>query len=500
MSKENSKNLIERPPVVVIMGHIDHGKSTLLDYIRNSKIVEKEAGGITQHITAYEVELDKGESKKKITFLDTPGHEAFCTVRDRGASIADVAILIVSAEDGVMPQTLEVLKSIKESEMPFIVAINKIDSPKANIERTKQSLSENEVYLEGYGGHVSFVPISAKTGEGVDELLDLILLTAEVEEFSGDTSKLAEGFIVEAHKDAASGISGILIIKDGILNKGNFIASKDAIAPVRNIRDHNGKAIDKAQFSAPVLISGWNTQPPVGAFFKTFDKKKEAEKFCKDYEASLSKDSNNNVASTAEVVIPIIIKSDVIGSAEAVAGEIKKIETDKVEFKVIEMSTGNITEKDMKLAAGNESTIVAGFNVGADTQANALQERHNVTTKTFNIIYELTDWLRDIVTERTPKEEVDEVGGKAKILKVFSNTKNIYVVGGRVTEGTLRLKNQVKILRRDEEIGRGIIKELQSQKVKVDSVNEDNEFGTALETKTEIVEGDYIEAFKTVIK
>jgi translation initiation factor IF-2 len=260
------------------MGHIDHGKSTLLDYIRNTKVADSEAGGITQHLSAYEVEHTLATGKtKKITFLDTPGHEAFQHLRSRGSKAADIAILVVSAEDGVKPQTLEALAAIQEAAIPYIVAITKIDKPNANIERVKNSLLENGIYLEGLGGNIAYVPISSKSGDGIPALLDLLLLAAELEELTGDATKTAEGIIIESHRDPKKGISATLIIKNGTLKSGTFVIAGRAMAPLRLIQDFKGKQIKEATFSSPVTVVGWNDIPPVGEIFVCIASKKEAE-------------------------------------------------------------------------------------------------------------------------------------------------------------------------------------------------------------------------------
>lgn len=489
MTTETHKT-IERPPVVVIMGHIDHGKSTLLDYIRKSNVVQKEAGGITQHIAAYEaIHRDK-----KITFLDTPGHEAFCNVRSRGAKIADVAILIVSAEDGVMPQTKEALNCIKEDNLPYVVAINKIDSPKANVERVKQSLLENEVYLEGYGGNISYVEISAKEGTNISDLLDLILLTAEIEEFKGNAETEADGFVIEAHKDMKKGISATLIIKNGTLKKGMYVSTNCALSPVRSLTNDLGQVVDEMQFSSPVVISGWSDLPQVGADFNSYTDKKDAEEAIKSCVISDNFDLSG-VNIQTEHTIPLIIKTDVSGTTEAIIHELKKVQSEEVAFKIIKTGTGSISEADMKLAAGSPGTIIAGFNVGIDTQAEALRERDQIETKTFRIIYELTDWLKSILVLRKPKKIVKEVTGLAKVLKTFNKTKDINVIGMKMKEGEFSLKENVSIIRREEAIGEGVIKELQQQKVKVERISE-GEFGAAISSKIDIAEGDKIESFK----
>lgn len=493
--KTSENKRIERPPVIVIMGHIDHGKSSLLDYIRKSNIVSSEAGGITQHIAAYEVV----HNDKKITFLDTPGHEAFQQTRKRGARIADIAILIVSAEDGVMPQTKEALNCILEDGLPYIVAINKIDSPKADVERTKANLSENEIYLEGFGGQISYVPISAKTGAGVDELLDTILLTAEIEEFRGNPDANAEGIVVESHKDPQKGITGTIIIKDGTLGKGEFVACQKALSPVRLLLNQTNEQVSSVTFSSPVSISGWDKIPNVGEMVFSFKNKKDAEEYCRNFvEDQATSINNTDEITNTTVIIPIIIKTDVLGTLDAIVHEIKKIKVENISFKIVDSGTGNISETDMKHAVGNEGTLVLGFGVGVDSQAEALRERDSITTKTFSIIYELAEFLKDIAETRRPRIAKDVITGKAKILKTFSSAKNHHVVGGKVKEGSVLRNGEVRIIRRDEEIGKGIIKELQTQKVKVDEVKEGEEFGMMIDSKMEIAEGDMIEAFKVV--
>lgn len=499
---ENQNKMIERPPIVVIMGHIDHGKSTLLDYIRKSNIVSDEEGGITQHLGAYEVEHKAEDgSQKRITFLDTPGHEAFCGVRNRGAKVADVGILIVSAEDGVKPQTLEAYECIKNDKLPFIVAINKIDSPKANVESTKNSLIENEIYLEGYGGDVPYTEISAKEGTGISDLLDLVLIVSEVEELKASKENMASGFVIESHKDKNKGITSTLVIKDGTLNQGQFVACLDSYAPVRIFEDYKGDSIKTAHFSTPVKISGWSDFPVVGEEFETFDSKKEAESYCeenKDIKSSLSQIVNST--NEDEFVIPLIIKADTHGSIEAIEHELEKVNPANAKIKVVITETGNITEKDIKVASSHPNTLVVGFGIDLDKQAEIMRERLDVKVATFKIIYELTEWVDKTTEEIRPRLDVEEINGKAKILAHFSQTKTIQVVGGRVEEGSINVGKQVKIMRRGEEIGKGKIKELQQQKAKTSEVGEGNEFGLSVETKVEIAPGDYIEMFDIVKK
>ncbi len=493
--------LTERSPVIVIMGHIDHGKSTLLDYIRKSNVVAGEAGGITQHMSAYEVvHTTKNGKQQKITFLDTPGHEAFTAIRTRGARVADIAILVVSAEDGVKTQTLEALKCILEEKIPYIVAINKIDKEGANIERTKQSLTENEIYLEGYGGTIPSVPISAKTGEGIPELLDMVLLVAEVEELKGDVSKNAEGIVIESNLDAKKGISGTIIIKDGALKSGMFIAAGESIAPVRIMEDFSGAKIAEAQFSTPVKIIGWTKLPVAGSPFTSFINKKEAESYALSHK-NIPKESNQKKEQSADTTtIPVVVKADTSGSMDAIIHEIAKLSSGKMNVHVIHGGIGTIGENDVKLASATERAVLVGFNTKIDSAAANLAERLGLEIKTFDIIYKLTEWLAGIVTERTPLVESEELTGKAKVMKIFSKTKDKQIIGGKVESGILLVGVTVKIMRRESEIGTGKVRGLQQQKNKASEIKEGYEFGSMIESKIDIMPGDKLESYKTVVK
>ena len=367
-----------RPPVVVVMGHIDHGKSTLLDYIRKTNTTKKEAGGITQHVSVYEVELPVGSEKRKITFLDTPGHEAFCSVRARGAQVADIAVLVVSAEDGVKPQTLEALNCITKDAMPFIVALNKIDRPSANLDKTKQDLAENNVLVEGWGGTIPTVAVSAKTGEGVPELLEMIALQADMEELRGNLSLPAEGFVIESDLNPKQGISAVLIIKNGTLKTGLFVATAGAFAPVRAIENFKGENLPEASFSSPVKIVGWNAQPLVGSEFKTFSKKEEAAEFAAKAEVEIKADKEN--IPDGRAALEVIVKTDTFGSLNAVEHELQKLGNEKITVKIIDKGVGAISEKDIK-TAGIKNSLVLGFNVGTDKSAEVLAQRDNTEIK-----------------------------------------------------------------------------------------------------------------------
>ncbi|MCD8527854.1 MAG: GTP-binding protein [Candidatus Pacebacteria bacterium] len=354
-----------RPPVVAIMGHVDHGKSTLLDFIRNANVVAGEAGGITQHIAAYEVHhTTKEGTERRITFIDTPGHAAFSGMRSRGAHIADIAVLIVSAEDGVKTQTIEAIDIIKKSEVPYIVAINKIDKPNADPERVKMGLMEHGIFLEGYGGNTPYVQISAKTGIGVDDFLETILLVADLEEFSGSPDVPASGFVVESHLDQKRGTSAVLIIKNGTLKKGDYVLVHGALASTRIMENFLGESISKATFSSPIILTGFDTLPEVGAFFETYSNKKEAEARADEYNRLAQEMHEARAAITLDahqILIPIILKTDVAGTAEAIESEIEKRATDQIVFKVIKTGVGSINESDVQLAISDPQTIILGF-------------------------------------------------------------------------------------------------------------------------------------------
>lgn len=492
----------DRPAVVVVMGHIDHGKSALLDYIRKTNVVEHEAGSITQHLSAYEViHTNQSGQKKKITFLDTPGHEAFRKMRSRGATVADIAILVVSAEEGVKAQTLEALESITKSGIPFIVAINKIDKPEANIERTKTNLTEHKIYLEKLGGDVPWVPISAKTGQGISELLDMVLLIAELEELHGNPQNNASGTVIESHRDTKKGISATLIIKDGVLKTGMYIVVGDALAPVRIMEDFLGNSIMHATFSSPVKVVGFNSVPSVGILFSSFASKKEGYSAVSKNEKLKEKTKVENKRENAElIVMPIILKADVLGSLEAIKHEIDKHKDEIMHIKIIQEGVGNISENDIKAAGGKEGTIVLGFNVKTDTPATDMARRHGITIQVFDIIYKLSEWLAEEIKKRKPKTKVEKIVGSAQILKTFSTTKNKQLIGGKVTHGVLSTKGTVRIMRKGEIIGTGTILSIQQHKAEVKKVDEGNEFGAQVNSKIEIARNDVLEHVSVIEK
>jgi translation initiation factor IF-2 len=485
-----------------------------LDYIRTANVVDGEAGGITQKVSAYEVE----RPNRRITFLDTPGHEAFGAIRSRGASVADIAVLVVSAEDGVRPQTLEAITAIKNANIPFIVAINKIDKDGANPEAAKTSLAEAGVYVEGFGGDVPWVGTSGKTGQGVPELLDMIELVADVAGLTGNPEASATGIVIEAHIDRKKGLAATLIIKDGTLKSGQALVAGSAIAPVRIMENFLGKPIASATFSSPIRIIGWSALPPAGVPFASFPSKKEAENYLQTSlkervvtksaaQSTKQSDSKKPIGEPASdeklpeiATLPLIIKAADIGGLEAVKHELAKINHDRLTLKIIGESIGEISENDIKTAVSDTRAIILGFGVGVAGSAKSLAETSGVNIQTFDIIYKLSEWLTEEAAKRVPKMQVEETIALAKILKIFSRTKDKQIIGGRVEKGTLANGAEVKILRRDFEIGQGRIRELQRQKNRVNEVPEGQEFGVMVESKIDIAPGDRLEVFHIVEK
>lgn len=491
----------ERPPIVVVMGHVDHGKSTLLDFIRKSNVVAGEAGGITQHVAAYEVEHEKDGQKKRITFIDTPGHAAFQAIRSRGANVADIAILVVAADDGVKAQTLEALASIRESGIPFVVAINKIDKPNANIERTQASLMEQKVYLEKLGGDVPWTAISAKIGTGVSELLDLVLLVAELQELKGDPTQLGEGFVIEAHRDPKRGIAATLIIRNGTVESGMTIQAGRAVAPVRIMEDHKGKKLKSATFSTPVQLVGFDEMPDVGIEFHTFENKKDAESAKEKIIVTGPAHGSAQMSEAGDqrFFLPIIVRADAAGSLEAIVHEAARIADEHAAIRIVLTGIGTISENDIKSAIASKDmpAIVIGFNVSADSNSRERARQHGIVIETFDIIYKLTERLEELLKNTKPRRIVEEIIGKARVLKQFSTRKDAHVIGGSVSEGRMQKKASVRVTRRKVEVGVGQITNIQSHKQNVDRVETGSEFGAEITAPFEVAEGDVLECFVT---
>ena len=492
----------KRPPIIAVVGHIDHGKSTLLDYIRKSDVVDSEAGGITQHIGAYEV-IHKTPAgvEEKITFIDTPGHEAFSQMRVRGAEIADIVILVVSADDKVNVQTIESIKTIKDAKVPFIVAINKIDKPTANIENIKQELMANEVYLEGYGGSISTVSISAKTGEGVPELLDMILLMAEMEDLKKDDTGNGSGVIVESSINPKKGSVATLIIKNGTVHQGEYIIVDGITSPIRMIEDQSGKNISSAVASSPVRIMGLAVAPAVGSEFKTFEDKKEAVDMASEQDKKTKEIAQQQDESNFKVVLPVVIKTDFLGTLEAIEQEIKKLETEEVKIKIVSASVGAINANDIKLASSHDKPIVIGFNVKVDRSVKDLTEKMFLAEpKIFNIIYDIKPYLEEEIAKRMPIPESELPIGTAKVLRNFGGSKEKQIIGGKVLSGVIAVGKKVNISRHGKKIDQGTITSLQESRVKAEVIEEGKQFGSIINSKITIAPADTLEILQGVVE
>lgn len=461
--------MAKRPPIIAVLGSVDHGKTTLLDYIRKTNIAAKEAGGITQSIGAYEI-LHNGQ---KITFIDTPGHEAFTTLRARGAQAADIAILVVAADDGVQPQTKEAIDHLRKSGTPFVVAINKIDKSGADVNRVKRELAKENVLLEGYGGDVSFQEISAKTGQGVSELLDLLLLAADMKNLQYNPKGRGEGFILEAKMDAKRGIVASAIVKNGELKIGDEIVAGSAEGRVKALENFKGEMIKKAEPSTPVTILGFKTLPKVGDVFVVGGKTVESER-------------KNKTALPKEGALNIILRADVFGSLEALSQIVKNLPTKEgQEINVIDENVGNISDGDVKLAASTKSIIV-GFNVKTDKAASNLARAKGVSIITSNIIYDLTKALEEHL------KSLELISGKVEILAVFSKKGNKQIIGGKVIEGEIKNHSRLGIERGGEIIGTGRVINLQQNKEDVQKVEAGNECGILFDSDIEIKKGDIL--------
>ncbi len=517
-SKTEKTSAIPRPPVVAVLGHVNHGKSTLLDYIRKTSVTEKEAGGITQQLGAYEVTVpqisadantqinvdNQQAPARTITFLDTPGHEAFKGIRERGATVADIAVLVISGEEGVKPQTLEALRYITTAEIPYLVAITKIDKPNANAERVQQDLAEHKILVEGYGGDIPCIRLSSKTGEGVEDLLEMTLLVADLHPVATHPEKPASGFVIEAQCGERTGISATLLIRDGTLQKGAFVAAEKALAPVRFIRTASGEKVSQQVAGHAVSVTGWNAIPRIGARFIAFAAKKDAERETAIFSEATSRKSVTQkparAATEDNAIIPIIIKADAGGSVEAVEHEIKKQETEQVALQIVAKGIGALSESDLKTAASCRAPLIVGFNVGIDASAKDAFLRSGIPFAVFDVIYELAEWVAAKVRERTPKKRVEEISGSARILKLFSAEKDKQIIGGKVSEGELRRGDEFRVLRRDTLIGTGKIRELQHQKGKIEKAPKDSECGALVNATVAIAVGDRIETFIIVEK
>lgn len=465
-----------RPPVVVVMGHVDHGKTTLLDYIRKTNIAAREAGGITQSIGAYEIE----HSSKKITFIDTPGHEAFSKMRMRGAHAADLAIIVVAADDGVKPQTKEALQIAKDSKTPFIVAINKVDKNNADIERTKKGLAANGVLLEGYGGDVSWQGISAKTGEGVDELLDLVLLATDVLGLTYDPASRAEGVVIEAKLDRRRGNEVSVVVLNGTLREGDEIVAGSAAGKVKVLENFAGERAKELVPSAPALVLGFEKLPQVGDVFAAGKVDLVEIRMEEDARRPAPRPEKGE-----KPALPLILKADYAGTLEALAELIRAIPERDIVPDVITEGVGDIGDNDVQLAVSTGASII-GFRVKVGKGAARLAEAQGVRIVTSNVIYELIK----TVEEALVKGKAPVAGAELEVLAVFSRKGNKQVIGGKVIQGTLKNRSQVEVVRKESVLGRGKILNLQLQKRDVSEVEEGNECGLLFDSGVSVQVGD----------
>ena len=500
--KEEGESLENRPPVVTILGHVDHGKTTLLDTIRKTSVAAKEAGGITQHISAYQVK----KRGKLITFVDTPGHEAFSAMRERGASIADIAILVVAADDGVRPQTKEVISYLLAKKIPTVVAINKIDKPEANLQRVKTELGDNGIQIEEWGGQVLCSEISAKQNIGIDSLLENILLVAEVENFQANSKRSALGVVLESHLDPKKGPVATILIKTGTLKEGQDIKAGDVFGRVRGMEDFTGKKIIQAGPSTPISLIGLSSAPASNDILQVLEEKMSARAKAKEVlkgKTDLSSEPTSKKIANEEQgnikKLNIILKSDVQGSLEAIQQMLQEIKSDEVAVDYISTGVGNITESDVRLAQSSNA-VIFGFNVEATGVANRMAENAKVEIKSYKIIYELLQEIKSRLSDMLPPEIVREDFGKMKVLAIFKTGKKDMIVGGKVTAGKMVNNLQIEVMRNDNVIGRGKLSNLQQNKINTDEVPKDNECGITFDGEIKIKEGDTLACFREEVR
>ena len=505
-AEENEDEMVARPPVVCVMGHVDHGKTSLLDAIRNTHVTDREAGGITQHIGAYMVTVNG----QKITFLDTPGHEAFTAMRMRGANSTDIAVLVVAADDGVMPQTVEAINHAKAANVDIIVAINKIDKPGANIDRVKQELSEYGLLSEDWGGDTIFCPVSAKTHEGIENLLEMILLTAEVDELKANPNRRARGLVLEAKLDKGRGPVATILVQKGTLRQGDFIACGSASGKVRAMTDEKGRRLHKATPSMPVEIIGLSSVPDAGEVLVALDSDKEAKAFAQTFITEGKKtlieetktqmsldDLFNQIKEGSLKELPIVIKADVQGSVEAVKQSLLKLSNEEVVVKVIHGGVGAITESDIALASASNA-IVIGFNVRPDATAKAMAETQKVDVHLYNVIYEaIEDVTRALNGMRAAVYE-EKILGHAEIRQVFKASGIGNIAGAYVRDGIFQRNCQIRVFRKDEKLYEGSLASLKRFKDDVKEVREGYECGLVFKDFGDFEVEDTVEAYTMV--
>jgi translation initiation factor IF-2 len=501
-AESKPENLAEKPPVVTIMGHVDHGKTTLLDAFRESNLVQKEAGGITQHIGAYQIL----HNDRKITFVDTPGHEAFTQLRARGAKVTDIVILIVAADDGVMPQTKEAINHAKAADVPIIVAINKTDKPEADLDRTKQQLSQEGLLIEEWGGDVVSVDISATEKTNLNELLEMILLLSEVMEIKGNPTVPAQGVILEARLDAQKGPVATVIIQHGTLNQREAFVSGMCFGKARALFDKNGKSVKKAELSMPVEVLGFSEVPNAGDYFQVV-KDLETAKRIAQYRLSLVKKEEptrpehltldqlfKKIEEGDVKELALIIKGDVHGSVEVLTDTLPNLSTDKVKIKIFHAATGTISESDILLASASNAIII-GYNVKPQQAILDMAKEEKVEIRSYNVIYQLIDDIKKAMKGLLDPISKEKYLGRAEVRRIFHIPRLGSIAGCLVTEGKITRNSEVRIIRNDEVLHKGKISSLKHLKNNVTEVKKDYECGIGIEKFKDIQEGDAIEAF-----
>ena len=501
--EDEEKDLVERPPVVTIMGHVDHGKTTLLDYIRKSNVASGEAGGITQAIGAYSVKY----KDKSITFIDTPGHAAFTEMRARGASITDIVIIIVAADDGIMPQTKEAIDHAKAAGVPIIVAINKIDKPEANIERVMTGLVENGLTPEEWGGDIIVNKISAATGENVDELLENILLIAEMEDYKANPSRYASGAVIESKKDSKVGSVVTLLIQNGTLRLGDPIVIGNAFGKVRTLKNDLGQNIVEATPSTPVEVTGVSEVPSAGDKFMAFESEKQAKQIAEERKLrSREQDTNFSGMSLEDLFgriqegvkeINVVLKADVNGSLEAVKNSLEKITVDGVKVNVIRGAVGAITESDIVLASASDAIII-GFNVRGSSKTMDIAKQYGVSIKNYDIIYKVVEDMEKAMKGMLDPEYEEKVTGTLEVRQIFKFSKVGLIAGCHVLSGTVKNNEKARIIRDNVVVYNGSIKSLQREKDQVKEVKKDMDCGLTLENCQDYKEKDIIEVYDLV--
>ena len=491
---------VERPPVVTVFGHVDHGKTTLLDSIRNTKKVEGEAGGITQHIGAYQVVYQD----KFITFIDTPGHEAFTEMRARGAKLTDIAILVVAADDGLMPQTIEAISHIKAAGTALIIAINKIDMPTADPDKVKRQLSEHELLVEDWGGDVISVNISALKSEGIDELLENILLLAEINELRHNPDSLGSGVVVEAKVDKAMGNIASIIVQSGNLQISDYVESRDSKGKIRALLDENGQRVKKAGISMPVEILGLDNLPQPGDVIEV---KPDVKNHKKKFESALNLNAQAGITSAQAgnlllqknkedlIFLNLIIKTDVIGTIEAITKSVKTFDSETAKVNVVHAAVGTISPSDVSLAQTTDS-VICGFNSTIEAAARTLAKTSGVEIKNYSVIYNFLEFVEDMLGKNKKAEFVDVVEGQAKVQEVFNVSKSRTVAGFVVTDGMISRGADIHVIRNSEEIFVGPIASLKHYKDDVKQVRAGTEGGMVIEGFSDMEQGDVLEGHK----